>query len=551
MKKIKQETGERQEQNIDQILDQQKLHSEMYNGILSNKEQSGSMLNEPSKVIIDENKKKKAIDYPKEHIRQVSRQSSTWSEYRNAFSLVRVIASQWSWGEITLGLEYYARNQAQKKRDFKKFIQESNTTYIDPNDLSTWQRYAQLSFHAFKVPLTELQEQFQIHNVVAFDKTQQTMRPAYFICVDELTKSVLVIFRGTKSFSDLITDLHCSSIRHNHGYCHKGILIASQWFNNNRFIKQILHRTLEMYPQYELRLLGHSLGGGTAAILASFWHQNEFPHVRAYSYACPPVLSHFLADECGEYVTSFINGDDVVTRLSMTAIEELRRDVSHYPWREEMMRDIQNSSIVKFATNVKSYASGLLSRSMGFLKNNYYNQQGMVNTLEDMDPVVVASVIPQPHVTIVPVDQPIVKEAGEYADVYPGLPLGEYEELSETQNRSRSDSVDSDFGDLSLSGGVTTPTNSNTSKKKGKIRKDVSDQNRAHFIINDYENLVVSLYPAGKIFQIRNIEGKVYLKRAKQEEYTKIILSETWKEDHRMLHYKDNLLNYQINVQPM
>jgi hypothetical protein len=101
MKILSQETGAKQEELIDQILVQQQ-EGIGYDAILKKNSSSDSLIQD------EEEKPKKATEYPKEHIRHTSRQSSSWSEYKSAFSLVRVIASQWSWGELTLGLEYFA-----------------------------------------------------------------------------------------------------------------------------------------------------------------------------------------------------------------------------------------------------------------------------------------------------------------------------------------------------------------------------------------------------------------------------------------------------------
>jgi hypothetical protein len=431
-------------------------------------------------------------------------------------------------------------SQAQKKRDFTKYIAESTETVIEDETLLLWRRYAQITYSVFRDPLEELQRtpNLKMQNVIAFDKTQQTMRPAYFICVDEETESVLVIFRGTKSFSDLITDLHCSSIRHKYGYCHKGMLIAAQWFYNNRFIKQILHRTLELYPDYKLRLLGHSLGGGTAAILSTLWREQEFPTVKSYAFACPPILSNFLAGECADYVTSFVNGDDFVVRLSMTAIEELRKDVSEYPWKEEMMRDIQNTAIVKFASGVKSYASGIFSRGVGLVKAGASYAYGTVETVPTSingEQLVQINAVPS-----APESSPVRLPPAPVEEMYPSIPLEE-KELDDVVSDSSSPSSIVQVSFTEVNSGESSPKDPNRKRRrKGKT----SDADQAHFIINEYENLVVSLFPAGKIYQIRLIEDKVHIKNAKQEEYTKIILSESWKEDHRMIHYQNNLLAY-------
>jgi hypothetical protein len=110
IQQMQQRTGERPEELIEQMLVQQQ-ENKLYDEILSrNVTSSDSLIQEEVQVQVEEvPKTKKASEYPKEHIHQTIRQTSPWNEYRSAFSLVRVIASQWSWGEMTLGLEYYAR----------------------------------------------------------------------------------------------------------------------------------------------------------------------------------------------------------------------------------------------------------------------------------------------------------------------------------------------------------------------------------------------------------------------------------------------------------
>jgi hypothetical protein len=597
--------------------------------------------------------------------------TTTWSEYwahhKNAFSLVRVVASQWSWGELTLGLEYYTRSQAQATRDYSQFMADSEVYHknIIDNELQIWKRYARFTYQVFREPVTHLPKKTNINvsDIICFDKTQQTMRPAYFLCLDHPTKSVVLIFRGTKSFSDLITDLHCSSIRYKHGYCHKGILCAAQWFKNNGLLRKIIKRTLERNPSYKLRLCGHSLGGGTAAILTDLWKmEDEFPGVdiHCYAFACPPVLSQVLAVECASYVTTFVNGDDFVTRLSMTAIEELRKDVSAYPWKEEMMRDIQNSAIVKFAAGVKNVATGIFSKGVGLfykktttVHNNALNTDETQHEIEEfakiyptnmteqqiMDfiekarshdastsnsitmPSKMAGFPPLPTVSQVveTAATEIVKEIVEKdmttttvtqigvvteiavvegiqvdqpTPVEPPPPPKNNEVQSPSDNDVQKDQsepiVSTDTTDIDAMMNVvvatspevnatveihstTTTTNNstttttttqttihnsetkenhnsesketksknnsnNSNKKKKKKEKDSSP-----FIINDYENLVVSLFPAGKVYQMRNLNNKVYIKESGQDEFSKLILSETWKEDHRMIHYLRNL----------
>ncbi|KAF0981704.1 hypothetical protein FDP41_012361 [Naegleria fowleri] len=469
----------------------------------------------------------------------------SWSDFfahnKNAFSLIRAMASQWSWGEMTLGLEYFARSRAKMKRDFSSFILEAQLEKIPASEIEIWRHYARLTYQVFRDSIEDIPRntKLELHKIIAYDRTQQAMRPGYFLCVDDFTKSILVIFRGTKSFSDILTDLHCSSIKYKYGYCHKGILTAAKYFDSNKFIKEVVRRTLDHHPGYKLRLLGHSLGGGTAAILATMW-KKEFPDIHCYAFACPPVLSQILSDECAEYVTSFINGDDFVTRLSMTAVHELRKEVQNYPWKEEMMRDIQNSMIGKFAAGVKNYASGLFSGLFGSRKQEQEQIEQAI--LESKKEAQEEKYLNEKE------SQDMKKALEESKRIYL---LQSRDELSTS---SSSQEMDSNIGTtnedtqsstseepLSAVSSQSSLTDESFTKKRAPKKKKKIQTPDSPLIINDYENLVVTLFPAGKVYQIRNINGKVYIKRAKQEEISTIILSDSYKEDHRMINYLINL----------
>jgi len=80
-------------------------------------------------------------------------------------------------------------------------------------------------------------------------------------------------------------------------------------------------------PGYRLRIVGHSLGAGTAAVLGLML-RSKHPTLRCLSYEPPGcVFSEGLARSCAEYVTSFVHNDDVVPRLSLRSMEHLRDDV--------------------------------------------------------------------------------------------------------------------------------------------------------------------------------------------------------------------------------
>jgi sn1-specific diacylglycerol lipase len=78
---------------------------------------------------------------------------------------------------------------------------------------------------------------------------------------------------------------------------------------------------------YKLRLTGHSLGAGCAAVL-SFMLKPKFPDLRCLSFSPPGcTMSANMADSCKGYLTSYVLDDDIVPRMSLESMEHLRNDM--------------------------------------------------------------------------------------------------------------------------------------------------------------------------------------------------------------------------------
>jgi sn1-specific diacylglycerol lipase len=78
---------------------------------------------------------------------------------------------------------------------------------------------------------------------------------------------------------------------------------------------------------YRLRVTGHSLGGGCAAVLALLLRK-KFPRVRGLSFSPPGcTVSENLAEEMSDFVTSFILDTDIIGRAGVTAFENFRSEL--------------------------------------------------------------------------------------------------------------------------------------------------------------------------------------------------------------------------------
>lgn len=74
---------------------------------------------------------------------------------------------------------------------------------------------------------------------------------------------------------------------------------------------------------YNLRIVGHSLGGAIAT-LVGFRLYRRYPKLHVYAYGPLPCLDLIAADACSNFVTSVILNNEFSARLSVASIMRLR-----------------------------------------------------------------------------------------------------------------------------------------------------------------------------------------------------------------------------------
>lgn len=103
--------------------------------------------------------------------------------------------------------------------------------------------------------------------------------PPFFVALDHDKKCVVISVRGTLSLQDLITDLNAegeplpTNPIHEDWLGHKGMVQAANYIKQKLLDDAILDKAFNYCPEmnsqsYDLVLVGHSLGAGTAAILS-------------------------------------------------------------------------------------------------------------------------------------------------------------------------------------------------------------------------------------------------------------------------------------------
>ncbi|XP_038591363.1 diacylglycerol lipase-beta [Micropterus salmoides] len=155
----------------------------------------------------------------------------------------------------------------------------------------------------------------------------------FFVALDHKREAVLVAVRGTLSLRDVLTDLsaECENLAiegvSGACYAHKGMSQAAGYIYKKLVNDGILNQAFSIAPEYKLVITGHSLGAGTASLLAILL-RNSFPTLQCYSFSPPGgLLSKSLADYSKDFVVSVVLGKDLVPRLSIPNMVDLKKRI--------------------------------------------------------------------------------------------------------------------------------------------------------------------------------------------------------------------------------
>jgi sn1-specific diacylglycerol lipase len=109
--------------------------------------------------------------------------------------------------------------------------------------------------------------------------------------------------------------------------CHLGILNNAENVYNRIKSHNLLDDAFRANPSYQLLVTGHSLGAGTAVIVA-LKLKSEYPNIKCIAFSPPGgLISQHLAEYTRSFVMSVVIGDDIVPRLSVHTVHNLKADI--------------------------------------------------------------------------------------------------------------------------------------------------------------------------------------------------------------------------------
>lgn len=292
--------------------------------------------------------------------------------------------------------------------------------------------------------------------------------------------------RGTLGFYDFIIDLEFDYVTINYNgkdyHVHSGIYQSAKIISQpNSVIHNIVRVALNDYPDYGLILCGHSLGGGVASMLGLLWIDPNKPYVTSaesklppnrplhvYSYGTPSCMQEELSILCRTFVTSVVNHYDIIPRLSIGILTDLRNCA------DELL-DEKNHGLAEeiFSRSLATFNKSNSGKELNWFWEKFLLFKKTMNTEKLVPPGVVY--------IIETADIPLKESCNYEINNLPEMPLYDDALDSNCDNKRHSDTFNknSEYVDMIINSihpnGVIDTINEETVVEKNKIIPDTNN----------------------------------------------------------------------------
>ncbi|XP_039746906.1 diacylglycerol lipase-beta isoform X1 [Pararge aegeria] len=210
----------------------------------------------------------------------------------------------------------------------------------------------------------------------------------FCVIADHDRESIVVAVRGSISLRDIFTDFSAGSEKFEADglpedtAAHKGMSMGAA--KMLRRLMPVLDRTFQQFPHYDLILTGHSLGAGVA-VLVALKLRPKYPHLKVFAFSTPAgLISRDAARFTESFVLSIGVGDDLVMRLSVHSIENLRTKV---------IQTIHATKLPKYRIMLNGFGYALFGVPARDLESTWRRPEDLeANNSDDSDALLVQSV---------------------------------------------------------------------------------------------------------------------------------------------------------------
>ncbi|QDZ21431.1 alpha/beta-hydrolase [Chloropicon primus] len=277
----------------------------------------------------------------------------------------KALGSEWKLTDILVGLAYLSEKRKtefdfeKRKADLlasreasscpqerlKKFAWASSLADIAyTKDEAAIRKYL-LSEHGLTLVHAEVESKFSV--------------PAHYWAYNKADKVVVFGVRGTVTRKDMLTDLDSKAEVHSGRAMHRGMLQSAK-----ALLEKVQQQLADLSDEgFRVVLVGHSLGAGTAALLAILLKEtNAIKSLSCYAIAPPPVVELSLAVESKPYIESLVCNDDIVCRMSVANMRGLTEELLQLNWGQMAREDLASTRAGKMADYVGTKCGEVTTR---------------------------------------------------------------------------------------------------------------------------------------------------------------------------------------------
>ncbi|XP_024372347.1 uncharacterized protein [Physcomitrium patens] len=253
------------------------------------------------------------------------------------FSTVQSHIGPWSFEDLTLGLAAISKVTEKGPphppgRPCKEIAQNANFLAR----VQHWRSMAEAAYTCDPASFS-LQSQLPESTIVAaeWNPCQNTLRPAYVVCIDGPYGAVVLSIRGTSQIVDMLVNSGTSAEPFRDGRAHGGFAKAAESLVQQvvPHIKRAFEEQSKSQKNLKLVITGHSMGAAVGVMAGmKLKESSEFSNLECWGFSTPACVTLELARGCKDFATSFIAHHDVVPRFSITSVERLRKRICDFDW---------------------------------------------------------------------------------------------------------------------------------------------------------------------------------------------------------------------------
>ncbi|CAL4891750.1 unnamed protein product [Urochloa decumbens] len=280
---------------------------------------------------------------------------------------------KWALGELAFGMKYYMRQQGNLQHEYAG----SDSVLLDGpevrQELISLLKYLKQCMYFSKKQYSVFLEfgGYDQKDVLIKKSKARLLKPSFTVVRDRSSKCFLLFIRGAISVKERLTAATGAEVPFHHvvlqegrvsnlvlGYAHCGMVAGARWIAKRAI--PCLSKAVEQFPDYEVKIIGHSMGAGIATILTYILREDDkLSSSTCIAFGPAACMTWDLAESGKDFVTSIVNRNDVVPSLGLVSAAKLRTEVMASSWALDLRRQIQQTRFL-----------GFVNRSVSFIRSH-------------------------------------------------------------------------------------------------------------------------------------------------------------------------------------